>query len=189
MTGDWRTISERVMLESKAEDTGIKTEALHEESKAPLNIGVRKRKYEGEEEEKEAGETVRRKGWGSTTRSYSEAAKNDDLDDLLKGANDASAAARKVNTIKREDDTGDLNNDREPNNDYNHDPEQIKEAEQADAVPAVKGASDHSNIYTSEAGLHDQELSGVKQENDIEPEVVFKKRKAKPRSKSCGPDQ
>lgn len=35
-----------------------------------LNVGVRKRKLDGQEEEKEAGTTVVRKGWVSTKRGY-----------------------------------------------------------------------------------------------------------------------
>jgi hypothetical protein len=54
-----------------------------------LSKGVRKRKLEGDDEDEEekaiAGETVRRKGWGSATRRYpgGDAA---DIDDLLSGA-------------------------------------------------------------------------------------------------------
>ena len=50
-----------------------------------LNVGVRKRKHEGAEEEEEAGEAVVRRGWGSTTREYpGNLASVEDIGALLK---------------------------------------------------------------------------------------------------------
>ena len=87
MVGDWQTTSQRILYDSHAKADGIKKEEDGEDSKATLNIGVRKRKFEGQEEEEDAGERVVRKGWGSTTRAYPGAGGDDeDLDALLQTA-------------------------------------------------------------------------------------------------------
>lgn len=78
IAGDWQTLSERPVnskgLKKGEDDDDVKP--------SNLNIGVRKRKSEGEEEEEEAGETVLRRGWGSTTRTFP-CEGEDDLDFLL----------------------------------------------------------------------------------------------------------
>ena len=78
MVGDWQTTSERLIYDTvkTEEDSGdVKPEGL--------NIGVRKRKFEGQEEEEEAGERVVRRGWGSTVRAYPGQDDDQDLDALL----------------------------------------------------------------------------------------------------------
>lgn len=85
MVGDWQVTAERPIL------PGVKKDEEDEDVKPEtLNIGVRKRKFDGQEEAEEAGETVVRKGWGSTFREYP-ASKDagDDLEALLKGAGTA----------------------------------------------------------------------------------------------------
>ena len=72
LAGDWQVVSQRKIEETQPDDS--------------LNIGVRKRKYEGQEEEEEAGETVAKRGWGSTVKSYpGHTAEDPDLDALLLG--------------------------------------------------------------------------------------------------------
>jgi len=73
MAGDWKVISQRPVEETTSED--------------PLSVGVRKRKYEGQEEEEEAGEVLARRGWGSTSKRYPGAnvAETPNLDALLSG--------------------------------------------------------------------------------------------------------
>ena len=78
MVGDWQTTSERLIYDTvkKEENSGdVKPEGL--------NIGVRKRKFEGQEEEEEAGERVVRRGWGSTVRAYPGQDDDQDLDALF----------------------------------------------------------------------------------------------------------
>lgn len=87
MVGDWQTLSERPLYEKAKEEEDSK------DTKPPntgidrqkLNIGVRKRKYEGQDEEAEAGARVVRKGWGSTTRTCGGSSDDVDLDALLNG--------------------------------------------------------------------------------------------------------
>jgi hypothetical protein len=73
MAGDWKVISQRPVEETTSEDS--------------LSVGVRKRKYEGQEEEEEAGEVLARRGWGSTSKRYPGANGIDtpNLDALLSG--------------------------------------------------------------------------------------------------------
>jgi len=87
MAGDWQTLSERPLYEeAKEEEDSKDTKPSNTEIKhRGLNIGVRKRKYEGQDEEEEAGERVVRKGWGSTTRTYGGSSDDVDLDALLNG--------------------------------------------------------------------------------------------------------
>lgn len=74
LAGDWQVVSQKpVDLGQQAEEG------------PSLNVGVRKRKFEGQEEEEEADETVKQKGWGSTTKEYPSNAKKD-LDALLAGS-------------------------------------------------------------------------------------------------------
>lgn len=58
MAGDWQTISRKVQPQPE--------EPIDEK----LNVGIRKRKFDDDEEREDAGQTVARKGWGSTTRTY-----------------------------------------------------------------------------------------------------------------------
>ena len=71
MAGDWNVVSRQTIDEP--------------ESEKPLNFGIKKRKYEGHEEEEEAGEAIVRRGWGATTRRFPTHAEAD-LDDLLSGS-------------------------------------------------------------------------------------------------------
>ncbi|KAL2051925.1 hypothetical protein ABVK25_007840 [Lepraria finkii] len=80
MAGDWQTTSQRLIYDT------VKEKEVNEDVKTGgLNIGVRKRKFESQEEEA-AGETVVRRGWGSTIRTYPGIGGDgdDDLDTLLK---------------------------------------------------------------------------------------------------------
>ncbi|ETI22202.1 hypothetical protein G647_06275 [Cladophialophora carrionii CBS 160.54] len=71
MAGDWQTLSQQVVDE------------------APLSTGIKKRRYEGQEDDQEekeaAGEAVVRRGWGATTKTYP-GQDDPDLDDLLSGS-------------------------------------------------------------------------------------------------------
>lgn len=78
LAGDWETISVRRITPA---------ESGKDDAENKLNIGVRKRKLENEEDEEEAQMVAqpRHKGWGNTTRDYPGAGggEDDDLDALL----------------------------------------------------------------------------------------------------------
>jgi len=97
MAGDWETVAVRQIKQEE----DIKPDVL--------NVGVRKRKYEGQEEEEEAGETVVRKGWGSTTRVYpgSAGGKVEDIAALMKGGL-PEVDIEHGTVVKREEDVTDV---------------------------------------------------------------------------------
>ncbi|OKL59883.1 hypothetical protein UA08_04666 [Talaromyces atroroseus] len=87
LAGAWETVSERRL--APAEDN---------KEDAKLNVGVRKRRLENDEDEEEAQILAKstHRGWGNTTLSYPGAAnEDDDLDALLS----------KTTAIKRTDDS------------------------------------------------------------------------------------
>lgn len=93
MAGDWQVLSERRIIEriKKEEDVDV------EDTKSNgLNVGVRKRKLEGQDGEEEAVEPITRRVWGSTQRTYP-GRDNDEseLDTLL---NATSASVRGINS-------------------------------------------------------------------------------------------
>jgi len=89
LVGDWQVVSQKPV--ELGQPTG----------KEPfLSVGVRKRKFEGQEEEEEAGENVKKKGWGSMTKEYPSNPPKD-LDALLAGS--SSVNEENVPIVKRED--------------------------------------------------------------------------------------
>ena len=81
MAGDWQIMSQRAIYEK--EDVK-KEDGEEEKNPIRLNVGVRKRKLEGEGDEEETGEPVARRVWGFTTRTYpGQGEDEDDLDALL----------------------------------------------------------------------------------------------------------
>ncbi|KAL8666953.1 MAG: hypothetical protein Q9168_007378 [Polycauliona sp. 1 TL-2023] len=87
MAGDWQTISQRRIEDRVKNEDGLE-DFKDFKPDLSLNVGVRKRKFEGQEEEEEAVAAVVRKGWGSTTRGYpgSDGGVQEDLDSLLNKA-------------------------------------------------------------------------------------------------------
>ena len=81
MAGDWQIQSVTPIYEKIA--AAQEEEDSKKYNPSALAVGVRKRQFEGDEEKEEAGEKVVRKGWGSTIRTWQN---NDDgeLDNLLK---------------------------------------------------------------------------------------------------------
>ena len=171
MAGDWQTTSERLIYNS------VKTEEERGDVKPEsLNIGVRKRKFEGQEEEEEAGETVVRRGWGSTVRAYPGQDDEKDLDALLittkvlkreegdvaeKAATGPSLRAGRVFDDPAQKETSSVAADGQP----------IKREE----------SSENTVLPETMPEKHGVEAPAIKQEADAAAMgVVFKKRKAKP---------
>ncbi len=170
MAGDWQTIAERPMLDRVKKEEGLE-DFKHFQPDPTLNVGVRKRKFEGQEDEEDTGATVVRKGWGSTVRHYpgTDGDGQDELDSLL---NDAAALKRQASGHEMLE------------------PISIPEAGRApgqEASVAVEPDTTTRSIKKEES--HDIDLgipqyqeapsgTAVKQENDTQPPpVVFKKRK------------
>ncbi|KAI4272307.1 MAG: hypothetical protein LQ337_005385 [Flavoplaca oasis] len=174
MAGDWQTISQR-----RIEDRVKKEEGLEDfkdfKPDLTLNVGVRKRKFEGQEEEEEAGATVVRKGWGSTTRRYpgSDDGIQEDLDSLLNNAavmnSDQNQGDSAEPSLKPGAGTIPSQNSRSP------------------AVPEPSIKKEESDSLDMENPPQQEACSDipVKEEDSIqEPAVTFKKRRSKPSGKT-----
>jgi hypothetical protein len=158
LAGSWETISERRL-----------TPAEGGKEDAKLNIGVRKRKLENNEDEEEAqllAKTTHR-GWGNTTLSYPGAAdEDDDLDALLS----------KTTAVKKTDDS----------KFKSEVVAQKAEAEdEADSKSAIKVEADLDSVTTMKKGepeaIDSPQIPPVPGSHNSEglPGVVFKKRKNK----------
>lgn len=171
MAGDWQTLSERAICDDVKQDEDSKDFKL-----SGISMGVRKRKYEGQEEE-EADENVARKAWGSTTRTYPSAAGNgkDDLDSLLEN----------TKVTKRDDGAP---NDDSPSKKAlaTQQPVEAELPKTEDTplseVPSIKKEkSDTSGIFSASSTNFDSvEGASIKTEDEpTDAGIVFKKRKAK----------
>jgi hypothetical protein len=160
MPGDWKVVSQALVEETTSED--------------PLSVGVRKRKYEGQEEEEEAGEVVLRRGWGSTSRRYPRADEGDapNLDALLSGVKSVKKQ-EKAPDLKKEgseersalptpkDENVDIKN--EPETSAITNPPPVKKEEPTNSSEPVKSS-----------------LDGIpRAEEALGASIVFKKRKPK----------
>lgn len=168
MAGDWETISENPIYDEK-----VKKEEDGSDNKKPsgLNIGVRKRRYEGQEDD-EAGEIFTRRTWGSKTRTHPKQ-EEEDLNSLI-----GKTVLHRTDNLKSEED---------------HLDEKASAASQMDApntttqsnhgLPAIKNEESEDGGFfplpiIDARDLHD---APIKQEPSApESEVLFKKRKAKP---------
>ena len=171
MVGDWQTTSERLIY-----DTVKKEEGSGDVKPEGLNIGVRKRKFEGQEEEEEAGETVVRRGWGSTVRAYTGQDDDKDLDALLMTT---KVLKREEGDIEGKPSTGSFSRNGEI---IDHSAEKEASSIAADGQP-IKREESLENVVLQETMPEKDvvEASAIKQEDDAAATgVVFKKRKAKP---------
>ncbi|CAO2650655.1 Nn.00g019470.m01.CDS01 [Neocucurbitaria sp. VM-36] len=149
IAGDWKTVSHEVVGEVN-EDGEFKASSL--------NKGIRKRKIDEEEEEREAASEVitKRKGWGHTYKAFPGSKGGDDDIESLLGKKPAVQIADQE--VKKEDeDGGDVK------------AEVLEESE-------TKTLQDIPTMEEAEAKVADAK---VKQEEDAPaaPAVVFKKRK------------
>ena len=175
MAGDWQTTSERVIYDN---DFVKKEENSEDVKSGGLNVGVRKRKFEGQEEEEEAGETVIRKGWGSTIRTYPGAEiDEDELNALLKSTKRTTKEGDGLQTQRSEQSSqlGQANGHAA-----------TKESKPGPTSPAIKkeesaGSSEAPDMILKQTALVDAPPESLKHE-DSPPDsgVIFKKRKAKP---------
>ena len=173
MAGDWQILSEKLVYENDS----VKKEEHNEDVKpGGLNLGVRKRRFEGQEEE-EAGEIAVKKGWGSTIRTYPGAKEDDDDLDTLLGA-----TKRVVTEGEGSQPLGSTRSFRSEQAD-NHAP--VKESNPGHESPAIK-QGDHadsgvvSDTNPKQTAVVESSESVKQEENPSDSGVLFKKRKAKP---------
>ncbi|KAF1841042.1 uncharacterized protein K460DRAFT_347626 [Cucurbitaria berberidis CBS 394.84] len=145
IAGDWKTVSHQVVGEVNEEG---------EFKSLALNKGVRKRKIDEEEEEREAaGEVItKRKGWGHTFKAFPGSKGGDDDIETLLGKKPADQEVKK----EKEDDSG-----------VKAEAKEESEDKALQDIPTVAEAEAQASKAT------------VKQEEDAPaaPTVVFKKRK------------
>lgn len=175
MAGDWQTTSERLVYDNRfpkkeEDDEDVKSNGL--------NVGVRKRRFEGQEEEEEAGETVVRKGWGSTIRTYPGAGGDeDDLNTLLKspkgiireGEGSQDLGSGPLPWPGQADSPATTTNDKPDLN-----PPSIKKEDSTGSVGLPNTMVDQTALVE----LPSESLK--REESPPDSGVVFKKRKAKP---------
>lgn len=165
MAGDWQVTSERTIYENEH----VKKEEEEGEEKKPggLNVGVRKRKLVGQEDEEISGQPVTRRVWGSTTRTYpGYSGDNDDLDALLSS----------TTTMRR-----DAQHDSSTTTTTAEVPITKEESASKPDIPAIKKEEPLNGPNALLPSVTEDIGASVKQE-DGDPEgagVLFKKRKAK----------
>lgn len=174
MAGDWQTTSERLVYENDF----MKKEGDEDVKPGGLNVGVRKRKFEGQEEEEEAGETVIRRGWGSTIRTYPGAEGDEnDLNTLLKSTKRVIIEGEGLQSLgfgrsSQPEQADSLNT--------------TKESLPALDAPAIKkeesagSGGDLDMILDPRTAVEAPPVSLKQEETPPNSGVIFKKRKAKP---------
>ena len=156
LAGDWQVVSQKTVESGQETEKG-----------SLLTVGVRKRKFEGQEEDEGAGETVQRKGWGSTTKRYPSHAHRD-LDVLLAG-NISAKKEESLPALKQED-SDHLTAD-EHVCDYAQ--------EDQDAIDAIKKFQVKQEDVSAPSATSDQAAEETRAASPGSLEVVFKKRKSK----------
>lgn len=166
MAGDWAVVSNQPNIEEKRE--------------RPLSVGVKKRKFEGQEGEDEAEEEgiIARRRWGTTTRRFP-GRDSADLDDLFSGS---------ISVVKKEKITAPTTGS--PEN-LVEAPDQIKVTDQSTAgdqapTAAIPDEGKPCKLFKSEDdALVKEELcraqggATVDEIPEESPIPVFKRRKAK----------
>ena len=161
MAGEWEVTSQRIIIDGRDNNDGLKKEEGAEHTKPPLNVGFRKRKLEGQEEEEEAKEKTVRMKWGSAKRSYRGTNENDDLDALLSSTRVRASTDPSVKTEV-------------PDSSGQKDAMKPEQSEFHSETPVVKV---EETIQASDT----PSLDAVKGEDEPIPTFTFKKRKPKPK--------
>ncbi len=169
MAGDWQTLSETPIY-----DRDFKKEEEEDVKPDKHSIGVRKRRFEGEEEE-DASEPVVRKAWGSTFRTYSEAGPS--------GDSDLESLLERSKTIgNRRGEMGHITDTRPGTNSDARAGLENGKGVPAHDTPVIK--REESNEGTTSVPVPAEMNAvtvGIKEEDDTPGSaVVFKKRKMKP---------
>ena len=175
MAGEWSVQSQRIVEGGGEIDEGVKEEEDADEKKV-LNVGVRKRKHEGQEEEEEAGEKVVRKGWGSMTKSYPGAGGDDDLDALLTATRKPEHLNEGSFTMKSESSRAPVTNTIEE--DGSGPPQENNVTLHIQAEESGKPAP--SNIDDSEVKVENPDQVANPSLDEAPSGPVFKKRKSRP---------
>ena len=147
MAGEWQTISTRE-IEPHDKEGG---------KSSTLNVGVRKRKPDGpEDQEEEMNKRSVKRNWGSATRHYPGTEGDDELDSLLQKTKDIKKMGSVSESIKAE-----------------FTPEEIVAPIKPETTPPPADTKLLS-LVKKEEPVDDTSVA-----SHVKPEVVFKKRKFK----------
>ena len=173
MAGDWQTTSERPVYDNDF----AKKEEAEDVKPGGLNVGIRKRKFEGQEEEEEASETVVRRGWGSTIRAYpGPGVDEDDLGALLKSTKRVVGGSEGLQSPA---------SGRSPGLEQADSHSRAKELQHGLDSPTIKkeepsDSGGVSDTTRNEIAVEIPQQSLKQEEDSPDSGVTFKKRKAKP---------
>lgn len=166
MAGDWQTLSQRTVDEMPSE--------------APLSIGVKKRKYEGQEDDEEekqtAGEAVVRRGWGAATKRYP-GHDNADVDELLSGSIAVKKERPLASSAKLKSDEQDFKKQGGVPA-LDQDESGYKDSSALEAVGSFETKSEKSNLVKDEPKSPGSPKTVLQVPEDVAM-PIFKKRKAK----------
>lgn len=168
LPGEWTKISNQTAVD----------EVLAEETHS---VGVRKRKFEGQEEEEETDEKVVRKGWGSTTKRYPGHRDDDldDLDDLLLNAIKPEPRGLKKEDVNHLVSNDTVENKKEPMAQSER-PQLEGDCNQVKSLDSVKRSPAETDESLTIKDEPETAESVPTQTSGTEPQVpVFKKRKTK----------
>lgn len=169
MAGDWQVTARKI-------DPGTILDNNFDDN---LNVGIRKRKFEDDEEREEAGETVVRKGWGSTTKVYPNTKQPaDDLGALLASSlSRKPAEATKSGSASNDNVLDPGTKDSESRNTIKLEYSSSEQEERSNAQMSDEKASSPSSTSPNIKAEVIRENSEI--DSTIEPLPVFKRRKAK----------
>lgn len=206
MAGDWQVVSERVIHDHDEE--GVKKEEVEERGEERkyaaaqgLSIGVRKRKYERQENEEEEGNQtgdmmLARNAWESRSGSGSRfhhkhiadsRGEEEDLDSLL----GKTKVRIRDESHEPGTDSSPPHTDTAPTMQYPHPNPSIKQEEDTDEsetkipLPSIAGGNDNTLSHNdlNETLKQDPDIppeQQQQQQQQQQPGIIFKKRKAKP---------
>ncbi|KIW12942.1 hypothetical protein PV08_08129 [Exophiala spinifera] len=164
MAGDWTVVSQQSVTGSQSEEK-------------PLSTGVKKRKFEGQEEEEDAGETVARRGWGSTTRGYP-GRDTTDIDDLLSGTIPLKKERAVSPTLEEKQLKAEDQLNREDKTAFSQDLDSKDASTKLEDLNETDGTSKGAPLKKEDSNeLIDRSISKIPEETPIP--VFKKKRKAK----------
>lgn len=179
MAGDWQTVAEQTIFDHVKKEDGLE-EFKNFVPDHTLNVGVRKRKFEGQGEEEDAGVKIVSKGWGSTVRHYP-ASDGDDRADLESLLNNTAPSRQEENGINLPES---LLQPKAEN------PTTTKDRAALESVPNCpsikKEESDHTDLGRLQHRDEDasSKITVKREDDDDQAPVVFKKRKSKAPGKS-----
>ena len=174
MTGEWEIVSQKAI---GAEDPEV---VKHEsgdskqdiKSEAPLNVGVKRRRVEGQDEMEEAGERVAKKGWGGTTRGWSDLNEELDLESLM-GKGDTERPVKTEEDAATEQTTTSTLNPPQPLSDTTSNSESTPRLKKEDSQSALPTLGDMPTHNAASPIKHETKET-------LDSGIIFKKRKPKP---------